>query len=50
MYVTCEISVIHIPTIRFNIILHPKKSQHTDVAVGYQALRSFLLYLDLNNV
>jgi hypothetical protein len=50
MYVTCQISVIHILTIRFNIILHPKKPQHNDVAVGYQVLRSFLHYLDLKNV
>ena len=50
MYVTYQISVIHILTIRFNSILHPQKPQYTDVAVGYQAFRSFLHYLDLNNV
>ena len=44
MYVTCQISVIHILTIRFNIILHPKKPQHTDVAVGYQVfVASFII-------
>lgn len=45
-----DFALSHTVEIRFNIILHPKKPQHTGVAVGYQAFRSFLHYLDVNNV